>query len=509
MVRGMRVLDEPRRGQIPPPWFPALSGFDRMRAWSTQVLPAPPVTRLLGVRPTHVGPAQVACVMRAGEMMVAPNGQIQLWPLLSDALCMALATAAPPGQWAKPLVLSANYFRTARAGTGNLLAKARVLNSSSLFAYAEVVVEDNEGRQIAHGGGEAAFVAAHPVPPPAPSPLEPIEEPAWPTPDPWQRPAGANVPLSLWETRDGIGIIADLSAGALRTPIASLLDFRLQEVSEGRVTATIPASEWFCAESRHVSGSVIAALADMTGWCCGLTFHRAGETLAGLDTFMRFFRPVPADDRPIRAEARREAVSDDLVVVSVTVSDADGRVVAITNSAAAPIDNARRKRPRRRPAERMLCTILFTDIVDSTARAESLGDAAWRTLLERHHEEARREIALCDGREVKNTGDGLLVRFSSPARALDCATRLRRSLAGLGIQIRAGLHTGECEVGDEDIVGLAVHLAARIQGAAAPGEVLVSSTVRDLTLGGGYQFESRGEHHLRGVEEPWRLWSVR
>jgi class 3 adenylate cyclase len=110
---------------------------------------------------------------------------------------------------------------------------------------------------------------------------------------------------------------------------------------------------------------------------------------------------------------------------------------------------------------------------------------------------------------VKNTGDGLLVRFSSPARALDCATRLRRSLAGLGIQIRAGLHTGECEVGDEDIVGLAVHLAARIQGAAAPGEVLVSSTVRDLTLGGGYQFESRGEHHLRGVEEPWRLWSVR
>jgi len=122
---------------------------------------------------------------------------------------------------------------------------------------------------------------------------------------------------------------------------------------------------------------------------------------------------------------------------------------------------------------------------------------------------ARREIALCDGREVKTTGDGLLIRFSSPARALDCATRMRRSLADLGIEIRAGLHTGECEVADADIVGLAVHLAARIQGAAAPGEVLVSSTVRDLTVGGGYQFESRGEHHLKGVEEPWRLWSVR
>src|SRR5262249_45648276 len=137
------------------------------------------------------------------------------------------------------------------------------------------------------------------------------------------------------------------------------------------------------------------------------------------------------------------------------------------------------------------------------------GDAAWRALLERHHEVARQEIALCDGREVKNTGDGLLVRFSSPARALDCATRLRGSLASLGIDIRAGLHTAEGAVAAADIVGRAAHLAAGIQGAAAPGEVLVSSTVRDLTVGGGYQFESRGEHHLKGVAEPWRLWSVR
>jgi uncharacterized protein (TIGR00369 family) len=505
----MGVLDEPLRGQIPPPWFMALSGLERMRAWSTGLLPAPPTTRLLGMRATHVGPGFAACVMPAGEMMVAPNGQIQLWPLASDALCIALATAVGPAQYAKPLVLFANYFRTARAGMGNLLAKARVINFSSLFAYAEVLIEDNEGRQIAHGGMEAAIVPAEPVPPPPPSPLEAIEEPTWPTPDPWQRPAGANVPLSSWETTDGIDIIRDLSAGALRTPIASLLDFRLQDVGAGRVTATIPASEWFCVDSRRVSVGILTALADMTGWCCGLTMHRAGETLAGLDTFMRVFRQVPADNRLIRAEARRDAVSEDIVVISVTVSDADGRVVAISNGAAAPIDNARRKRPRRRPAERMLCTILFTDIVDSTTRAESLGDAAWRALLERHHEVARREIALCDGREVKNTGDGLLVRFSSPARALDCATRLRASLANLGIDIRAGLHTGECEVADDDIVGLAVHLASRIQATAAPGEVLVSSTVRDLTVGGGYQFESRGEHHLKGVGEPWRLWSVR
>jgi uncharacterized protein (TIGR00369 family) len=505
----MGILDEPLRGQIPPPWFAALSGLERMRAWSNRILPAPPVARLLGARLAHVGPGMVVCVMPAGEVMLTPNGQIEIWPLLSSALCMALATAVGPGQYAKPLTLFANHFRPARPGAANLLAKARVINSSSLFAYAEVFVEDAEGRQIAHGGAEAAIVTSDPAPPPAPSPMEPIEEPTWATPDPWRRPAGAAVPLSLWESTDGISIISDVSAGILRTPVAALLDVKLHDIGPGRATATIPASEWFCEDSRRVSVGILTALADMTGWCCGLTMHRAGESLAGLDTFMRFFRHVPADGRPIRAEARREAVSDDIVVVSTTVSDADGRVVAISNAAAAPIDNARRKRPRRRPTERMLCTILFTDIVDSTARAESLGDAAWSALLEQHQDVARREIALCDGRQVKNTGDGLLVRFFSPARAIDCATRLRRSLAELGIQIRAGLHAGECEVADEDIVGLAVHLAARIQGAAAPGEVLVSSTVRDLAIGGGYQFENRGEHRLKGVEEPWRLWSVR
>lgn len=505
----MAVLDEPLRGQIPPPWFAALSGLERLRTWSSRILPAPPVARLLGVRVPHVGPGMVVCVMPASETMLAPNGQLEIWPLLADAASMALVTAVGPGQYAKPLTLFANHFRPARPGPGNLLAKARVLNSSSLFAYAEVVVEDTEGRQIAHGGAEAAIVTAAAAPPPPPSPLEPIEEPSWATPDPWQRPIGGTVPLSLWETTDGIHILTDVAAGRLHSPVNTLLDFTLEEIGPGHVVGSIPASEWFCDQSRYVSVSIIAALADMVGWCCGLTVHRAGETLAGLDTFVRLFHQVKADGRPIRAEARREAVSDDIVVCSVTVSDAEGRVVATTNAAAAPIDNARRKRPRRRPSERVLCTILFTDIVDSTARAGSLGDAAWSALLDRHHDLARREIALCDGRQVKSTGDGLLVRFFSPARAIECATRLRRSFAGLGIEIRAGLHTGECELADEDIVGLAVHLAARIQAAAAPGEVLVSSTVRDLTIGGGYQFESRGEHYLKGVEEPWRLWSVR
>src|SRR5262249_43919643 len=167
IVRAMgigRILDEPVRGQIAPPWFHALSGVERMRAWSTGLVPLPPSMRLTGSRCTHVVPVSAVCVMPASEMLVAQNGQIEIWPLLADALGSALQTAVAPGQVARPLTMSVNHFRPARAGTGNLLARARVLNASSLFAYAEALVEDGEGRQLAQGTGQAAGTILDPPP---------------------------------------------------------------------------------------------------------------------------------------------------------------------------------------------------------------------------------------------------------------------------------------------------------------------------------------------------------
>jgi uncharacterized protein (TIGR00369 family) len=502
------ILDEPVRGQIPPPWFHALSGVERMRAWSTGLVPLPPSMRLTGSRCTHVGPGSAVCVMPASEMLVTASGQIEFWPLLADALGIALQTAVGPGQVARPLTMSSNHFRPARAGTGNLLARARVLNASSLFACAEALVEDGEGRQLAHGTAHAAVIVLDPPPPAPPSPLEPIEQPTWATPDPWQRPAGANVPVSLWETTDGKEIIRRLATGTLRTPLIPFLGVTLREADDDRLVVTASASEWFCGESRTVSPSIIAVVANMAGWNAGSMRRRAGETWAGIELQIRFFRPVAADGRPIRAEARLRPSTGGLFVIETTVYDVDDEIVATTAGSGVPIDDTRRRRSRRRASERALCTILFTDIVDSTTRAEALGDRAWHALLERHNDTAHREIARCAGLLVKSTGDGLLARFGSPARALDCAVSLRDALAGFGIEIRAGLHTGECEITDDDIVGVAVNLAARIQAAAAPGEVLVSSTVKDLAAGAGHRFESRGEHQLKGVEEPWRLWAV-
>jgi class 3 adenylate cyclase len=162
----------------------------------------------------------------------------------------------------------------------------------------------------------------------------------------------------------------------------------------------------------------------------------------------------------------------------------------------------------RREAERVLATVLFTDIVGSTELASRLGDSDWRALLERHHAIVRRELARFQGHELDTAGDGFFATFDGPARAVHAATAIVDSLQALDLQIRAGVHTGECEVSDGKIVGVAVSIGARIASLAGPGEVLVSSTVKDLVAGSGLRFQDRGEQELKGIEEPWRVFAV-
>jgi class 3 adenylate cyclase len=158
--------------------------------------------------------------------------------------------------------------------------------------------------------------------------------------------------------------------------------------------------------------------------------------------------------------------------------------------------------------DRVLATVLFTDIVDSTKRAAALGDRPWRALLDRHDEIVRQQLSRFRGREVKNLGDGFLVTFDGPARAVRCASAIAESVQPLGIAVRGGLHTGEIELKRDDIGGIAVHVAARVVAMAEPGETLVSSTVRDLVAGSGLRFDDRGFHALRGLPEEVRLYSA-
>jgi class 3 adenylate cyclase/dienelactone hydrolase len=158
--------------------------------------------------------------------------------------------------------------------------------------------------------------------------------------------------------------------------------------------------------------------------------------------------------------------------------------------------------------DRVLATIMFTDIVDSTAKAVEMGDARWRELLERHHVLVRRQLARARGKEVDTAGDGFLAAFDGPARAIRCACAITEAVADLGLEVRAGLHTGECELVDGKIAGIAVHTGARVAAKANAGEVLVSSTVRDLVAGSGLAFEDRGAHEFKGIPGEWRLYSV-
>ena len=159
-------------------------------------------------------------------------------------------------------------------------------------------------------------------------------------------------------------------------------------------------------------------------------------------------------------------------------------------------------------ARRALATVLFTDIVGSTEQAARLGDRAWAGVLEEHRQLVRAELALHGGREVKTLGDGFLALFDGPARAIRCALSASDRSARAGVEMRAGLHTGECELEDGDVSGIAVHLAARVLGKAAPGEVLVSRTVADLVAGSGLALASRGTHELRGVPGAWELYAA-
>ena len=158
--------------------------------------------------------------------------------------------------------------------------------------------------------------------------------------------------------------------------------------------------------------------------------------------------------------------------------------------------------------DRVLATVLFTDIVGSTERVTSLGDQLWRELKAAHDKIARAELSRFRGQEIDSTGDGFFATFDGPARAIRCATAISRGVKPLGLDIRSGIHTGECEVMGPKLGGIAVHIGARVAALAAPGEVLVSSTVKDLVAGSGLRFRDRGAHELKGVPGEWRLYSA-
>jgi class 3 adenylate cyclase len=218
--------------------------------------------------------------------------------------------------------------------------------------------------------------------------------------------------------------------------------------------------------------------------------HRQGDLVAGSDLAREMAQAIP-DARFI------ELPGDDhipWVGDAEPVLDAIEQFLTGARQAAEP--------------DRVLATVLFTDIVDSTRRASELGDRRWQALMRSHDEVVRERVGAFRGREIKTMGDGFLMTFDGPARGIRCARAIVEDVEPIGMRVRAGLHTGECELIGEDVGGLAVNIGARVGGLAAGGEVLVSRTVKDLVVGSGIEFEERGAHELKGVPGTWELFAV-
>ena len=434
------------------------------------------------------------------------SGELEISILTEAAVTGAATTTLAPGLDAQPITLALNYFRPARVQPGNLLVRARVANASRFFIAVEVEIEDPQGRRVAQGSSQCEIRAVEPPPPPPPEELRPVDEATYATPDPYLRAVKGEVAST--DGRDNLALLDAYLEGRLIPPFSELIGVRVDSKTEQSLTMSMPASEWLCGFSRSIAPGAIAALANTATLTTAWRLLQPGQSFVGLTHSNYLFRALPADGRRLRAEVTGRLRDRNLVTADVQLYDATGALAASAQGTGQIIDESRRQRRKSAESKRVLATLLFTDIVGSTERAANLGDARWRALLAEHRSDVRSHILRCEGVEIDTAGDGFFVRFDSPARALECARGVRDSVKRLGVDVRVGVHAGECEVQGRSLTGLAVHIGARIQAQAAPGEILVSSTVKDLAIGSGLRFQDRGLHALKGVPGEWPLFAL-
>ena len=290
--------------------------------------------------------------------------------------------------------------------------------------------------------------------------------------------------VSSWETHWGEGILLELNAPSVWGNEAYRQDTGRWEratASPGSIGALMRISYYL--DVRHVLPVIQAPT---------LVLHRVGDSLVPSDCGRYLAENIPGArfvEMPGTDHSIVDSETQDFIADQIEEFITGERQV--------------------HESDRVLATVMFTDIVGSTQRASELGDSRWRELRGDWHDLMRKELTAFRGREVDTAGDGLLATFDGPARAIRCACSVRERVHALGLQVRTGLHTGECELAGNSVVGIAVHIGARVSAAAAANEVLVSSTVKDLVAGSGLRFADRGTHVLKGVPGEWRLFSVK
>lgn len=500
------MLNEPVRGSLPGPSFFSLSGLEQLRAFQQGLVPRSPYARLMGYRMTQLSAGNAVFSHPISPWFDISDGFVDLSALAELGIFAAALTTVPPGSYARSVNMSLRYLRACTIEDETVIIRSRVLHGGASFTTVETVIEDALGRAVAHATGSVVISSIEPSPPPLLRPLEQIEEPVYATPDPHARPLKAPLrEMRSVSTNEAPPIGSPNDRGRL-PPFGEFLGMELLELSEGRAVATMPTSEWHCALHREVAAGLLVTMCGAVGTCMHATFVADNQRLVILNQSVTFVRPVAPDGRQLVATTTRRETKNDIVITDFESSDADGQLILSGQVTGLLVD--RRGRSPKQAAERLLLSVLFTDVVGSTTQAQTLGDSRWRELLDEHNTLVRRQLEAHKGKEIKTIGDGFLATFDSPTRAVQCARAIREGLASLGLEIRGGIHTGECDLIGGDVAGVAVHVASRVQSAAQPGEILVSSTVRDLVSGSELQLLDRGVHELKGLDGKWVLLAV-
>ena len=387
----MTALGEPVRGSLPDPSLLSLSGLEQLRAYMRGLVLDTPLYRLLGSRVTQVSSGTAVVHQQISPWFDVYDGFIDLTPTAEYVVDVTARTGAPPGVYLRVVDLSLRYLRPCTVDDEIVIARGRILHAGSSFTTVEALMEDALGRAVAHAMGSVVLRPVEPPPPPLARDLEPIEEPAYSTPDPVRRP--------LYD----VSTRGPSEKEPQMPPFGQFLGAEYLDVSDSGVTVTMPTSEWFCRLHREVSPGIVGLLANLAVRQAILEVSDPEDRFVILNATTSSLVPVRPDGQRLVAQGAVEHRRDEVIAITSTVTDHEGQTVVLGRGMC--LIRPRGLPAKHRVGERRLLTVLFTDLVGSTAHAQRIGDARWRELLDEHNAVVRRHLALHKGREVKTTGD--------------------------------------------------------------------------------------------------------
>jgi len=510
------TLREPPRGAAWGAEVIQMSGLEMLRASIERRLPDAPISKLTGLRLSEASlgmasasmPASTWWQSGAGVFLAGTTAFVSDLPLGS-----AVLTSAPPGTAITTSELSVNFLRTPTIRSQTMIGRGRLIHSTKSLGLSEATVEDGRGRLLGHATSRCVVFRLDPEIMSSRTRAE-ASQPS--TPDPYLRPVEGDVRgREFWDSTPGIEVMKQVAAGDFVPPCYLLMGLHAVDTAEGHMTLAMATSPWLSNAFGVIYGGAIAFLTDAAMILAAGSTVPAGTAFNTIDLKVNFLRPVLPDSGELRARATVIHRGRTMAVVNCEVRDEKDKLAAQATGSILLLPGRFWERPVQVADEitpdtgRVLTTVLFLDLADSTRLATKLGDRQWRDLLAEYQELVRLQIQRLHGTEVDSVGDGFLVAFDGPGRAVRCAAAVRDAARHLGLELRAGVHAGECERSGGKLVGIAVHAGQRIEALGTPGEILVSSVVKELVAGSGIEFDDRGEHELQGVAGTWRLFAAR